>query len=260
VTTNSTPPTITRRNHGRGHSYHVNGEKWDGVTTILNKGYPKPAIAGWAAKAAAQEVLDYWADLMSMMPSERYERIRTAPDRDRDAAARRGTEVHAYASRIIHDEDVEVPDELVGHVDAYIQFLDDWDVKQVLVEAPLANLEHRYCGTLDTVADLADGNRWLLDLKTTRSGVYRESALQLVAYRNAQWVVAPPGGPAEVIPMPGVDRCGVIWLKADRSYEFVPVDAGDQTFQVFLDVQRIAVFGYRDDILEAPIRAEMQLW
>src|SRR5262245_32841230 len=103
-------PTITRRNHGQGHTYQVNGEKWPGVTTLLNLGYPKPAIAKWSARTCAQEVIDYWDELADLLPSERGERVRTAPDRDRDAAARRGTEVHRLASRLIAHEEVTVPD------------------------------------------------------------------------------------------------------------------------------------------------------
>jgi len=244
-----TAPTITRRNHGQGHTYQVNGEKWPGVTTLLNLGYPKPAIAKWSARTCAQEVIDYWDELAELLPSERGERVRTAPDRDRDAAARRGTEVHRLASRLIAHEEVTVPDELTGHVDAYIRFLDDWQAKPLLVEAPLANMRLRYSGTLDTVSDLDDGLRWLLDLKTTRSGVFVESALQLCAYRNADYVV---GADGKVMPMPPVDRCGVVWLRADRTYEFVPVDAGPGTFEVFEAVMRVAAFGKRDDVLDAP--------
>ena len=246
-------PTIKRRNHGRNHSYEVNGEKWPGrgVTTLLNEGYPKPAIPKWAARACSQEVLDYWDELVEMLPSERAERIRTAPDRDRDAAARRGTEVHRYASKLIAHEDVAVPDELVGHVDAYIKFLDEWEVRPLLVEAPLVNMRYRYCGTLDTVSDLVDRKRWLLDLKTTRSGVFLESALQLSGYRNAEWVLDSDG---RVQAMPEVDRCGVVWLKADRTYEFVPVDAGPATFEVFLCVLRIAGFAQSDEALGVPLQ------
>jgi hypothetical protein len=50
------------------------------------------------------------------------------------------------------------------------------------------------CGRVDLISDLpaltCDGQDipaalWLLDLKTSRSGVFPESALQLCGYRNA---------------------------------------------------------------------------
>jgi hypothetical protein len=181
VSSNGQPPTIVRRNHGRGHSYLVNDEKKIGATTALNEGYPKPAIARWAARTCGEEVLDHWDELVALPPSERAERVRTAPDRDRDAAARRGTEVHRLAQRLQAGETVDVPDELEGHVDAYLRFAEEWQPAELFVEAPIANLTWGYSGTPDIVGELFD-ERWLLDLKTGRSGVFSEAALQLAAY------------------------------------------------------------------------------
>lgn len=243
-----------RRNHGRNHSYYLDGEKLPGATTVLNKGYPKGALVNWAAKASAQEVLDRWDELLTLPPSERFELIRTAPNRDRDQAAHRGTEVHRYAQQLARGAEVQVPDELVGHVDAYLRFLEEWQPDELLVEAPVLNTRWRYCGTVDAVADLADGQRWLLDLKTTRSGVFRETALQLTAYRNADFYLDSNGEP-KLLPLPRVDGCAAVWLRADRSYEFTPVEAGPEEFSVFLAALEIARFEGRDDIVGAPLEA-----
>jgi hypothetical protein len=253
VSTNGQAPTILRRKFGGGHAYYLNDEKSDGVTTVLNQGFPKQALVHWAARACSQEVLDFWDELVSLPPSERAERVRTAPDRDRDAAARRGTEVHALALRLAAGEEVHVPDELVGHVDAYLLFAEEWNPHELLLEASVANLTWGYAGTLDLIADLNDGHRWLLDLKTNRSRVFAESALQLSAYRYAEWALDPISGKVE--PMPEVDRCGVVWLRADRTYELRPVAASSREFRVFQYAQAIAHFSKRDDVIEDPIRA-----
>ena len=84
-------------------------------------------------------------------------------------------------------------------------------------------------GTLDLVADLADGQRWLLDWKTTASGIWPESALQLAAYRNADFYIDDNG---DEQPMPPVDQAGCVWLSAD-GYDLIPVDAGPDTFRSF---------------------------
>ena len=236
---NTTTPSLVRRNHGKGHTYRLDGAHAPGVTNALNAGYPKPAIAQWAARAAADEVLDFWDELAELSPSDRRERVRTAPDRDRDAAARRGTEVHTFAEKLAAGEEVNVPDELVGHVDAYLRFVEEWDVRELLVEAVIARRKPRYCGTLDLVADLADGKRWLLDLKTTRSGVFSENALQLAGYRFADFYV---DGDGLEQPIPAVDRAGVVWLRADRTYELVPVEAGEREFVLFRMVLEVARF------------------
>jgi hypothetical protein len=157
---------------------------------------------------------------------------------ERDQAARRGTEVHSLAEQLIAGVEVDVPEVLAGHVDSYIRFLDDWHAQPVLVEAVIVNRTHRYMGTIDMVADLADGLRWLLDIKTTRSGIYPETAVQLAAYRNAETYLDADG---QEHPMPKVDRCAGIWVRAD-GYDLVPVDAGPDTYKVFRYAQRIAQF------------------
>lgn len=251
---NPTPPTIERKNHGRGHSYYLNGRKVPGATTILGKGYPKH-LEKWAADQSTNYAVDNWEALSEMKPSERTKLIGGARFADRDQAARRGTEVHAYAQRLAAGVDVDVPDELIGHVDAYLAFAQDWGLRELVVEAPVANVTLGYCGTVDAIADLVDGNRWLLDLKTGRSGIFREAALQLAAYRYAEWWV---GANGEVYPMVDVDRVGAVWLKADRTYELVPVDAGPETFAVFLQAKAIAEFDDRDDVLLESLRPPTQ--
>jgi hypothetical protein len=228
--------SLTRRNHGTGHSYELDGRWAPGVTTLLGAGFPKAALVPWASKACANEVLDYWDELAELTASERFERVRSAPNRDRDIAARRGTEVHRYAQALLQEEAVDVPEELVGHVDSYLQFLADWDVRPVLIEASVGRRDPLYAGTLDLVADLRDARRWLVDLKTTRSGVFDENALQLAAYRYADFYVDPAGVDRKMLE---VDQCGVVWLRAD-GYDLHPVEAGPSEFLLFQMVARIA--------------------
>lgn len=233
--------SLTRRNHGSGHSYELDGRWAPGVTTLLSAGFPKGALVPWASKACANEVLDFWEELAALSASERFERVRSAPNRDRDAAARRGTEVHALAHRLLEGEEVEVPEPITGHVDQYLRFLEEWDVRELLVEATIARRDPRYAGTLDLVADLADGRRWLLDLKTTRSGVFDENALQLAAYRHADFYVDRDG---QERPMLEVDQAGVLWLRAD-GFDLYPVEAGGPEFLLFQMVARVAAVADR---------------
>jgi hypothetical protein len=242
-------PRIRRVNHGKGHSYYLNDVKVPGATTVLNKGYPKH-LEKWAADQSAAYAINHWDELAELGPADRLKPIADARFADRDAAARRGTEVHRLVERYLAGPDVQVPDELVGHVDAYIRFVEDWQPRELLVEAPVASVRFGYCGTVDVVADLADDLRWLYDVKTTRSGVFREAVLQVAAYRHADYYLDPDG---EIQPMLPVDRCGVVWLRADRSYEFVPVEANEQAFAIFRAAHLIARFEERDDFIGAPL-------
>lgn len=257
----------TRRTEtGNGHSYKLDGNKVDGVTTILGNGIPKPALVGWAAKTIAEYVGERITitpagnvdattlaqDLATIGRENRYskwpndgsvsrlafiETLKGVHWQDRDRAAKRGTEVHDLAERIVHGEEVEVPTELAGHVDSYIRFLDDWQVSPIVVEGVCGHRKHRWMGTFDLVADL-HGERWLLDLKTTRSGIFGETALQLAAYRHAEFYIDPDGNEQ---PMPEVDHVGAVWCRAD-GYDLIPVEAGPDQYRMFQYAQMVARF------------------
>lgn len=238
-----TPP-IRRRNYGRGHGYvDANGSKVPGVTTVVGGGMPKPALIDWAADATAGYAIDNWADLSAMSISARMKAIQKGRYADRDLAANKGTKVHALAEQLVKGQPVDVPDELAGHVASYVRFLDEWDVRPVLVEAVVMSHKHGYAGTLDLVAELVDPDSfdghvtWLLDVKTGRSGIFGDVALQLAGYRYADvWMDG-----TEERPMPEVQRTGAVHVRAD-GYDLVPVEAGPAQHRALLYVQQVAEF------------------
>jgi len=234
--------TVKRRRYGlRGHGYAIDGEKVPGVTTVL-KCLPMDALVGWAARVTAEYALDYWDELEQLRPSERLSRLMGARNQVRDAAAKRGTEVHGLAAQLAEGRAVVVPEELRGHVDAYRRWLDLVEPTVVATELVVASRTFRYCGTGDLVADLPplemDGEllpaaRWLLELKTTATGVWPESALQATAYSRAE-VYVHPDAPDEEQPMEllGIERCGVVWIKSDTA-ELRPVDTSYELWEFF---------------------------
>lgn len=234
------PARIRRINTARGHRYvDEHGQPMPGVTTILGDGMPKPALTRWAANAVAEYAVDHWDRLADASPSERMKLLKGAPWAERDRKALRGTQVHAYGERLVAGHEIDVPDELRPHVENYARFLDDWDVQPVLVEATVYSLRWGYAGTLDLVADVADGRRLLADVKTAK-GVYGETAAQLAAYRYAPHYVG-PGGTEES--MPEVDGCAVVHVR-DDGYDLVPVEAGPAQHRVFLYIAQVAKFAH----------------
>ena len=137
----------------------------------------------------------------------------------------------------MHGDEIDVPEELAGHVDSYIRFLDEWQVRPVVVEGVCGHRKHRWMGTFDLIADMA-GQRWLLDLKTTRSGIFGETALQLAAYRHAEFYLDADGNE---VPMPDVERVGAVWCRAD-GYDVIPVVADGGTYRMFQYAQMVARF------------------
>lgn len=268
-----------RRNYGNGHGYYLDGVelKGRGVTTILGAGYPKNALQYWAAKqvaAAAVDERDLWEPLAARGRDAAFEYLKEAPFRDRDEAARRGTDVHRLAEQLHHGDEVDVPEALLGHVDSYLDWWDEWqpDPADVIVEGVVINRKAQYMGTFDLIATIqttpANPPAWwptdrparvLADLKTSRSGIYPEVALQLAAYRFAEQYLPNPDGQCDEVPMPQVDGCAALHVRAD-GYDFIPVLADERAFRTFLYVDQVARFcgrdGWGDEVLSSPMTAK----
>lgn len=256
---------ITRRNHGRGHSYidSETGQKLPGVTKITGDGIPKKALIDWGVNTTVDYAIDHWARLSQLPLSARIKELRGARYAEKDKATGRGTHVHRLAERLIDGQRVPVPDEIKGHVESYVRFLNEWNAQAVEVEVALEGQlvttqvsmvertvyspTHRYCGTLDLVADLDDPDdpdgpqqRWLIDLLTSRSGVFGEKALQVTGYLHADFWVGEDGAEYPMADL-GIDRCGVLWLRPD-GYDLVPIAADEAAFRSFLYAKEIADF------------------
>lgn len=243
--------TIRRVNRGRNHWYEDidTGQRIPGVTSYLDKGVPKPALVSWAANTTAEAAVDRWDELAALPPTARLKELQRARYAAKDAASNRGTQVHKLAEKLVIGEQVAVPDEIAGHVESYVRFLDEFDVQPVLVEAVVYSPTHNYCGTLDLIADLLDPDdpepdpalrrriRWLLDIKTNRSGIFGETALQLAAYRYADVYIVD----GIEYDMPEVDMVGAVHVRAD-GYDLIPLEAGPEQHRQFLYVQQVAQF------------------
>lgn len=232
----------TRRvNRGRNHSYLLDGEKVPGVTTLIGDGLPKPALTNWAARTVAEHCYANRSEMATWDEARFVDDAKASPWRDRDRAARRGTEVHAIAEQLAGELEVDVPDELAGHVDQYLAFVHDHRPEYVALEAPVFSRQHRYGGTFDAVAHVPalGPGATLLDLKTSRSGPFGEVALQLAAYRWAD-IYLDAAGVSHDLGELGIERAAVLWVTHD-TYELRPVDTGRHVFRTFLYVQQVAL-------------------
>lgn len=209
------------------HRYTLHGAPIPGVTTLLSGGIPKPALPNWAAKSVAEWVVQNFEETTALVEADPAQAVRTlkgVPWVKRDAAAVKGSEIHALAERIIHGESVEVPGPLVDHVAGYVAFLDAFDVQPIVTERPCYNEKWFYAGTFDAVVSMpyGDGDRqtWLVDWKSS-TGVYGETACQTAAYAMAEKYLDADG---EEHPMPPIDRIGVVHITANGSRLY---DLGD---------------------------------
>lgn len=250
-----TPP-IRRVDTAKGHHYKdARGERVPGVTTINDQGVPKPALINWSGNTTAEYAVDHWDELAAMPPAKRLKTLQGCRYLEKDAAKNRGTEVHRAAEKLLAGEPVQVPEEIAGHAESYARFLDEFKVEPVHVEFSCVSYRWGYAGTADLCAWLTLPMKGrvltLHDLKTSRSGIFGETALQLAGYRFAdKWIV----GGQEIDPVE-VQFCFGIHVRGD-GYDLVPVEVTEQEHKDFLYAQRVGQFVARSrDLIGPPIIA-----
>lgn len=222
------------------HRYKLDGEWVQGVTTILGQAIPKPALPKWAAKSVAEYVAqnrEGIEHLYGMGEGPMVAALKDIPWQQRDEAGNRGTEVHDLAERYLKGETIEVPDAIVGHVEACVHFIEDWHIDPILIEATVGSRAHRYAGKLDLIADSDRAPRAIYDWKTARSGIFSETAYQTNAYAFADF----HGENGDESPMAdlGVEASFGVHIRAD-GYDVYPLKFGQDVYDEFLHLRYAA--------------------
>lgn len=223
----------------KSHRYRLDGQWCPGVTTLIKGGLPAAALMYWSARSVAEYVADNEADVEALRRMGRgpmVNALKEVPWQSSDEAKVRGTDVHGLAERLVHGEEVDVPEHLAGYVDSCVEFLDVWRPRPLIVEAPVAHRAHWWAGKPDLVAELPDGRVILWDYKTSSSGIYSETAFQLTAYRNAEFYLSDSG---EEKPLPDIDLVAAVWLRQD-GYDVVPLESTPQVYKEFRYIQQVA--------------------
>src|SRR5262245_30076300 len=223
------------RYEDRWHRYALDGKyvpSVTGITGVLNK----PGLPPAAAKETALWAL-HNRDQIDALGEDTWLKTCSAAYRDVWGAKRdRGTGLHAHAEQLLRTGYTDAPTDQLPLVYSAADFLDRWDVQPIFTEAPVYHSDHLYAGRLDLVAELADGDIWLLDFKTG-SGVYPEMVLQSAGYRFASHLVGPTGD----IPMPAIDHAGIVHIRPGTEdvadWDLHPVAADRDVFGTFLALQ-----------------------
>lgn len=232
----------------KSHRYKLDGDWVSSVTTLLGEAIPKPALTQWAANTVAEYVVGNFPHVTDLVqgrvvdelgdPADPYQTLRMTPRTLRDQAGERGTDVHTFAERISLGQTVDVPEHLVGHVRSVTQFLDDWQIDPLLVEARVGSRAYGYAGTLDLLArHHSQGAVAVFDYKTSKSGVRFETAFQLAAYAFADF----HGENGDEVSMGTYDVAESYAVHVrDDGYTVYPMEYGPQVFEEFLDLARSA--------------------
>jgi hypothetical protein len=226
------------------HTYSLDGRRVPGVTTVIGRATDKPQLVYASAREAAT-----WAaanlEALDLLGPDAW--IRAAAGYPRtlwNGKAKRGTLLHEAARQLVNGDPLtpgeDWPRDVVESAEQLARFMDEWEVDPGITERPVFHSEHHWAGTIDLLAVLKDGGRWLLDYKTGETGIYPKDALQLAAYRHATHVqIERPDAELADIPMPEVDAVACVWVRPDH-YELRPVRADNHSYEVFRHMMHVS--------------------
>lgn len=219
-----------RKDGPNGRMYGWGDETFHSVTTILGA-LGKPWLGAWAAKMVAEYAVEYRAEWESLPKAGAVRLLKGAPWEKRDAAGSLGTAVHdAIEALVLGQTPPEYPEPVAERMSHFDRFLADYRPEFVASEAAVFNRKYRYAGTLDGIARIG-GETLLLDVKTSKD-VYPEYALQLAAYRFAEFLGLPDGSEA---PVPETDGAAILHI-TPTDYRLIRIRSDEEVFRYFLYV------------------------
>jgi hypothetical protein len=237
-----TAPALAATAAGGHRVYRWQGREFPSVTAILAGGIPKPFLARWAAKAAAEYAINQ-LDRLALLPARQAIReIKQAPWATRDAAADLGNLLHtAVEAHATGRPRPQVPDHAAGYLAGFDQFLADHTPSFLAAERTVYSRRYGYAGTFDALATLPDHGLILLDVKTGNR-IHPEACLQLAAYAAADFIGHPNGTEQ---PLPAIEAGAVLHLRPN-GYQLLPVPIGRAVLEAFLSA--LAVFRFTTDL------------
>jgi hypothetical protein len=176
--------------------------------------------------------VDYRHRLVKLPPTEHLRELYGARHKHVDPLARRGTEVHKLAEKIVTRQPVEVPEALRGHLESYAAFVETFRVEPVAVELVIVNREVGYCGTADLIAHVAGWGVTLLELKTGESGIWPEAALQATGYEHGETFAFVGETDEHDLAGLGIESAAAVHVRAD-GYDYRPLNTGPEVWAYF---------------------------
>jgi len=243
-----------------GSRFYVHPEQreiiYPGVTSVIGM-LPKPFLQHWSSKLTAELAVDSADYIVTMAERDRdgaIQYLSGAARRYTKTRADVGSKAHDLFERMMRGEGrlterdakgrfvVRVAPDLEPYRAHFAEFLAAVNPELVRAEDVAWSDEHVYAGSFDVIMYVwADddgkptpdrsGTRHLIigDWKTSKS-TYPDVALQLSAYANADYIIAPDG---TIEPMPQFDGAAVLHITDDQ-WAFKPVEIGEPVFAEFL--------------------------
>jgi hypothetical protein len=241
-----TAPALASTGADGHRAYAWAGRAYPSVTAVINGGVPKPFLARWAARAAAEYAVAHLDHLAALPTGQAVREVKQAPWQARDQAAGLGDAVHAAVeAHATGRPRPELPAEAVPYLEGFDRFAAEHRPGFLLAERTVYSRRYGYAGTFDAICTLPGLGVVLLDVKTGRR-VYPEACLQLAAYAAADFMGDPDRRTER--PLPELHAGAVLHLRPG-GYRLIPVPVGRAVFEAFLAA--LAVFRFATDL--APV-------
>lgn len=234
------------------------------VTTLIKLGLgTSEAIINWAVKTTAAAAIDQRRVVAAMLEAGdrdgAIEHLANVRFRKSGRARLRGTDLHTAAEAIALGVPPPIPEGGEPYIEHYVKWLERFEPRFLMSEAPVYNVTQHYAGTLDGIMELA-GVPVVFDIKTTEHPPggdkarppFPEVALQLAAYARAEVVGVLSeqryasgrryylyDATAHHEPMPQVQGALCIVL-SPYDCNAVPVRIDDDVWRAFLHVRECA--------------------
>jgi hypothetical protein len=213
-------------------------ERLPGVTSVLDM-LPKPFLRYWMAKVVAETAVDNVGAVVDMMlggdRTGAIDYLKRSPGRNTGKAADVGNDVHSLVESLARGEKIgAVHPDIQPYVNGWRDFNEAMQPEYLFIEETVWSHTHGYAGSFDAIC-VVEGETIILDNKTTRSGVHGEVALQMTAYKNADYILRADG---EQVPIPDITGAAVLHLRPEAT-ELVPVHTSDALMDVFVALLQI---------------------
>lgn len=207
-------------NGGRQYQHPVTGQMVPSVTSILGA-LDKAALMNWAVDTTAQFAVDNLDVIQRLDRASAVDLVKGARWRTTRSAAEAGTDAHAVLEDLAKGVDV-LPTDHNGWVrDCWRELNEEFDIEVLEVEPTFWNGDVGYAGSADLVA-LVDGELAILDWKTSGSGIYAETCLQLCAYAMAPTIIRPDGTEVDFKATYGtVQRTYGVWVRPEDNGKYI---------------------------------------
>lgn len=166
------------------HQLNVDG-KWEnltGCTTILSV-IAKPALIQWSANEAVRHIEENLKDAIQGIIdwSSLFQEARIAHRKKKEKAGDWGTEIHKeienYIKAKIEGKDYDYPEK----IKSFVEWVEKNKVIFIESEKNIYSEKLWIGGIVDFVCEI-DGQRWIGDIKISKSGIYPEHFWQTAGY------------------------------------------------------------------------------